>query len=119
MKNEFTPRRSLLSRHKHALSFDDRFWNRLGVIADKHYEGNRSRAIEGLLLHDWLVDLNKTREGKEHTHWISAPMVLNDGELEPLLDRLQKGDADEVGSYIDRRVEERARQLGAESQPES
>ena len=38
-------------------------------------------------------------------------MVLNEGELEPLLDRLEKGDADEVGCYVDRLVEERAAAL--------
>jgi hypothetical protein len=112
MGKEFTPKRSPLSRRKHALSFDERFWNRLGEVAAKHYAGNRSRALEGLLLHDWLVELNKVQQGKEHTHWISAPMVLNEGELEPLLERLVRGEADEVGSYVDRLVEERARQLG-------
>lgn len=112
MGKELTPRRSPLSRRKHALSFDERFWNRLGEVADKHYEGNRSRALEGLLLHDWIVELNKKQSGQEHTHWISAPMVLNEGELEPLLDRLTRGEADEVGSYVDRLVEERAKRLG-------
>jgi len=111
MKPEFTPRRSRLSRRKHALSFNERLWRRLGVVADKHYQGNRSRALEGLLLHDWLVESNKAKLGKEHTHWISAPVVLNDGELEPLLDRLERGEADEVGCYIDRLVEERAQAL--------
>jgi hypothetical protein len=111
MKPEFTPKRSPLSRRKHAFTFDERLWRRLGVIARKHYGGNRSRALEGLLVHDWIVELNKAREGKEHTHWISAPMVLNPGELEPLLDRLERGDADELGCYVDRLVEERAESL--------
>jgi hypothetical protein len=111
MKPEFTPRRSPLSRRKHEFSFNERIWRRLEIVAKKHYGGNKSRAIEGLLVHDWIVEANKAKAGKEHTHWISAPVVLNDGELEPLLDRLERGDADEVGSYIDRLVEERARAL--------
>jgi hypothetical protein len=37
--------------------------------------------LEGLLLHDWIVELNKKQHGHEHTHWISAPMVLNEGRL--------------------------------------
>jgi hypothetical protein len=111
MKPEFTPKRSPLSRRKHALTFDERLWQRLGVVARKHYGGNHSRALEGLLLHDWLVETNKARDGKEHTHWISAPVVLNPGELEPLLDRLERGEADELGSYVDRLVEARLAQL--------
>ena len=112
MKPEFTPRKSRQSRGRHDLTLDERLWQRLTEVADKHYGGNRSRAIEGMLVHDWMVELNKIRDGKEHTHWISAPAVLNDGELEPLLDRLVRGDADDVGCYVDRLVEERAR--GAE-----
>ena len=111
MKSEFEPRRSPLVRSKHYLSFDERIWQRLDEIADRHYEGNRSRAVEGLILHDWLVDLSKQRAGKPHTHWISAPIVTNDGELQPLLERLQKGDVDEIGCYVDRLVEERADEL--------
>jgi hypothetical protein len=117
MKNEFKPRRSRLSRTKHALSFDDRLWRRLQAVADQHYDGNRSRALEGLLLHDWLVELNKKREGKPHTHWISAPLVMNEGELEPLLDRLAQGDADEIGCYVDRLVEERVQAFSSEVKP--
>lgn len=111
MKKEITPKRSQLSRRKHTFSFDERLWKRLDAVARKHYGGNRSRAIEGLLVHDWIVETNKTRAGQEHTHWISAPSVMNEGELEPLLDRLEKGDADEVGCYVDRLVEERAAAL--------
>ena len=48
MKKEFRPRRSPLTRTKHYLSFDERLWKRLQVVADKHYRGNRSRALEGL-----------------------------------------------------------------------
>lgn len=111
MKLEFTPKRSVFSRRKHAVSMNERLWRRLDVVARKHYGGNRSRAIEGMLLHDWIVEQNKAKEGKEHTHWISAPMVLNEGELEPLVDRLERGEADEVGCYVDRLVEERAAAL--------
>lgn len=111
MNTEFTSQKPQLSRCKHALSFDDRFWDRLGEVADKHYGGNRSRALEGLLLYDWLVELNKIQHGQEHTHWISAPVVLNDGELDPLLGRLARGEVDQVGSYVDRLVELRARAL--------
>jgi hypothetical protein len=110
MKPELQPRRSRLARRKHDVSFDERLWRRLGEVANRHYQGNRSRALEGLLMHDWLVELNKQRAGKPHTHWISAPLVMNDGELEPLLDRLEQGEADEIGCYVDRLVEERIRQ---------
>lgn len=115
MKKEFRPRRSPLTRTKHYLSFDARLWKRLQAVADKHYRGNRSRALEGLLLHDWLVDLNKQRSGRPHDHWISAPLVMNDGELQPLLERLESGDVDEMGCYVDRLVEERARELGQDN----
>lgn len=115
MMPEFRPRRSRLSRTEHYLSFDARLWQRLQVVADLHYGGNRSRALEGLLVHDWIVELNKRRAGQEHTHWISAPLVMNDGELEPLLDRLARGEADEIGSYVDRLVEERAQALKEKS----
>ena len=114
MKSEFRPRRSPLSRTKHYLTFDDRLWRRLQAVADRHYGGNRSRAVEGLLLHDWLVETNKQRDGKPHTHWISAPLVMNDGELEPLLDRLDRGDADEIGCDVDRLVDERLETLKEE-----
>jgi len=111
MKKEFRPRRSPLTRTNHSLSFDARLWKRLQVVADKHYQGNRSRALEGLILHEWLVELNKERTGRPHSHWISAPLVMNDGELQPLLERLEKGEVDELGCYVDRLVDERARGL--------
>lgn len=111
MKPKFQPRRSLHTRESHSVSFDARLWQRLDAVALHHYQGNRSRALEGLLLHDWLVELNKRRQGKPHSHWISAPLVMNEGELQPLLERLEQGEADEIGCYIDRLVEERLREV--------
>lgn len=111
MPKELHTRRAPLSRGRRYISLDERFWERLEHVAQQHYGGNRSRALEGLLLHDWLVEANKRERGQNHSHWISAPLVMNLGELEPLLDRLQRGEADAVGSYVDRLVEERVRHL--------
>lgn len=111
MPSEFTPRRSKHSRERRAISVADWFWERLGVLADRDYAGNHSRALEGLLLFDWIIETVKKRAGKRHEHFITAPLVLNPGEIEPLLDRLRAGDSDHVGSYIDLLIEKRAEEL--------
>jgi len=111
MRKEFIPRRPARVRQKHSLSFDDRLWSRLQAVADQHYGGDKSRALEGLLLYDWMVEITKRKNGKRHDHWISAPLVLRTGELEPVLDRLHAGDSDFVGSFIDAAIEARAREL--------
>ena len=108
---EFTPRKSKQKRQKVSHSLDDRLKERLQELADRHYEGNSSRAIEGLILYEWLIDVAKRKQGKSNDHWISAPIVLREGELEPILDRLQAGDSDAVGTYIDARLTEKAKQI--------
>lgn len=108
MKPEFTPRRSKYSRQQRSISVADWFWDRIGVLAERDYNGNRSRAIEGLLLYDWLVEITKMKKGIAHRHFVTAPLVLNVGEMEPLLERLLAGDSDFVGSYLDALISEKA-----------
>jgi len=117
MAKEYIPRRSQHVRQKHTISFDDRLWKRLQEVANQHYEGDKSRALEGLLLYDWMVEITKRKSGKRHEHWISAPLVLRTGELEPLLERLEAGDSDFVGAFIDVRLDERARDLQPAPEP--
>ncbi len=114
MSQEFIPRRAPQVRQKHTVTFDDRLWERLQEVADRHYQGDKSRALEGLLLYDWMVEITKRKNGKRHDHWISAPLVQRPGELEPLLDRLVAGDSDSVGAFIDVRLEERVKALATQ-----
>lgn len=111
MPAEFIARHSNRSRERRTISVADWFWERLEVLADRDYTGNRSRALEGLLLYDWIVETVKKRAGKRHEHFVTAPLVLNPGEIEPLLDRLRAGDSDFVGSYIDLLIQKKAEEL--------
>lgn len=102
---EFDFQPTAQAKEPHSITIDPRLWARLKEIADRHYEGSISSAISGLTLHEWMVELHRVKDGKGvNRHWISAPLILRPGELEPMLERMFQGDVDYVGSYFDERV---------------
>jgi hypothetical protein len=87
MKPEFQPRRSPLSAHKHAVSFDCARLEALEAVADKHTRATVAGS-RGLLLHDWLVELNKQRAARAHPLDLRAHRDER-SDLQPLLERCE------------------------------
>lgn len=106
MAKEFEPLMPKETRQPHNLRWDDRIWERLGVIADLNYEGSRSKAVEGLIIFEWLVSVAKRILKQPHNHWLTAPITLRKGELEPLLQALVDDDIPKLTAYLEDVLEE-------------
>jgi hypothetical protein len=111
MAKEFTPKRSSHVKKGHEISMDDRIWAHIQEIADREYGGSCSKALASLVVYDWMIELHKRKNGKKHSHWLSSPLVMNVGELEPVLQRLTSGDSEAVGEYVEVRIAEMAKRI--------
>lgn len=93
----------LYSWESHELNFEPRIWDFLGFLADELYEGNRSKAVNSIILFSAIHFYNQVAEGKRPTHWLTAPAVKDPEQLEDILrmiDRIKTtGKAEEMGEW--------------------
>ncbi len=93
----------LYSWEGHELNFEPRIWEFLSRLADELYDGNKSRAVNSIVLFSWIHFVNETAAGRRPTHWLTAPAVKEPKELEDLLraiERIQKtGKPEDIGTW--------------------
>lgn len=87
----------------HELNFEPRIWELLGVLADKIYDGNRSKAANSIILFSAIHFFNEQAKGNTPTHWLTAGAMKHPEELESLLRMMKRvketGQPEELGTW--------------------
>lgn len=93
----------LYSWGSHELNFEPRIWDFLGFLADELYEGNRSKAVNSIILFSAIHFYNETAKGKRPTHWLTRPAVQDPEQLEDIMRMVERiratGNAEDIGSW--------------------
>lgn len=94
----------------HELTFEPRIWDFLGVIADAFYDGNRSKAVNGVVLFSAINYYNQLAKGEQPSHWLTAPAVKDPEQLEDIMRMIERvrttGKYEEIEIWWKAQVEE-------------
>jgi hypothetical protein len=74
----------------HELNFEPRIWDLLEILAREIYDGNKSRAVNSLVLFSAIHFFNERAKGRTPTHWITAPAMKDGAQLDSLLGTIER-----------------------------
>jgi len=93
----------LYSWSGHELNWEPRIWDLLGLLADKLYEGNRSKAANSIILFSAIHFFNEQAKGNTPSHWLTSQAMKDPEQLESLLRMMERvketGVAEELGTW--------------------
>lgn len=100
----------LYSWEGHRLNFEPRIYEFLQIIANGLYEGNKSRAVNSMILFSAIHFFNEIAKKRRPSHRLTEAAMDNPEELESLLrtiDRIRTtGVPEDIGKWIDHTFEE-------------
>lgn len=100
----------LYSWAPHELTFEPRIWDFLEMLADELYGGNKSKAVNSIILFSAIHYFNEVAAGRRPTHWLTRPAVQDPEQLEDIVRLIQRiqdtGKPEEIGTWWRHELEE-------------
>jgi len=99
----------------HELNFEPRIWALLEILAKEIYDGNKSRAVNSLVLFSAIHFFNERAKGRHPTHWMTAPAMKDNAQLDSLLGTIERivatGVPEDFGKWWEHELERKVGEL--------
>ena len=99
----------------HELNFEPRIWDLLEILAREIYDGNKSRAVNSLVLFSAIHFFNERAKGRHPTHWMTAGAMKDNAQLDSLLGTIERivatGVPEDFGKWWEHELERKVGEL--------